>query len=258
MAQIHLFFISSIKENELNVDIFFPSEFRDQNTLAEILKIKKHFKKCGDGCLQTKDYIYHYRTFISLSKKDQNLFLIFYCSNSYKENNIDKLCEEIFPILDDDPIEEMQFKKSTKSAINEVFLKYQHLDGNINKISTNIFGNEQKNIKKSVNESSDDRSDISSSRGYIHKRCDPRFYSFNTHKEPSENDSDLFSDSNAFKTCSFEEDSGLSVVKKFNENINNENFEKWKKVKKNYLIFSIILSVVTYFLFPLLLRLLFN
>ena len=256
MSQINLFLLTSIAENELKINVFFPTEFQDQSTLTEVLKIKKHFKKCGDGCLQTKDYIYYYRTFIPLLKLDQILFLIFYCTNSYPEKNIDKLCEEIYPILDDDPIENMELNFLTKSAINEVFLKYQHSNGNIN-----IFGYERKTItiKKTItNESSDDRSDISSLKGYPTKRSDPRFYSYNTLKQPSENDSDIFSDSNVFKTCSFEDESGLSVVKKLNDNINNENLEKWKKIKKNYLIFSIILSLLTYFLFPFLLRLSFN
>ena len=144
----------------------------------------------------------------------------------------------------------MELKKTTKSSINKVFLKYQHLDGNINK-----YGSGRKAV---INECSDDISDISSLKGYPNKRSDPRFYSYNTLKQPSENGSDIFSDSNVFKNCSFEDESGLSVVKKINDTINNENFEKWKKVKKNYLIFTIILSLFTYFLFPLILRFLMN
>lgn len=254
MAEIKLFLLSSI-ENELNINQFFPSDYNDQETLAELLKVSKHFKKCGDGCLQTKDFIYYYKTFIPLIKMDQNLFLLFYCTNSYNEKNIDSLCEEIFQILDDDPIEDMKLKKSAKTEINTVFLKYKNLNTEIKK---NLLGTDLRISKRvNINESSDDRSYISSSKAYSNKRGDPRFYSYIIRKQTSGNDSDIFSDSNAFKTCSFD-DSGLTVVKRFNENITNENFEKWQKVKKHYLIFSLILSIVTYFLFPLLLRLLFN
>ena len=255
MAEIKLFLLSSL-ENEVNINQFFPSDYNDQETLAELLKVSKHFKKCGDGCLQTKDFIYYYKTFISLVKMDQNLFLLFLCTNSYSEKNIDSLCEEIFQILDDDPIEDMKLKKSAKSEINTVFLKYKNLNGEIKK---NLFGIDIKIPKKpnNINEISDDRSYISCSKVYNNKRGDPRLYSYIIRKQSSENDSSLFSDSNAFKTCSFD-DSGLTVVKRFNDNITNENIEKWKRVKKHYLIFSLILSIMTYFLFPLLLRLLFN
>ena len=93
--------------------------------------------------------------------------------------------------------------------------------------------------------------------GYSNKRGDPRFYSYINQKQSMDNDSDIFSDSNVFKTISFE-DSGLNNTKKYNVNITNENFENWKKMKKNYLIFSLILCLFTYFVFPLLIRLIFN
>lgn len=255
MAEIKLFLLSSI-ENELNINQFFPSENNNQQTKSELLKINEYFKRCGDGCLQTKDFKYYYKTYISLLKNGSNFFLLFYCTKSYKEKNIDKLCEEIFLILDDDPFEEMEFKNSTISAINQVFLKYQHLEADIN---TKLFVPELKNSKIiSRNESFDEKSDISSLKGYSNKRGDPRFYSYIINKQSSASDSDIFSDSNVFKNCSFDDDSRLTVGKKFKDNITNENFEKWKKVKKNYLIFSIILSILTYFLFPLLLKFFFN
>ena len=258
MAEIKLFLLSSIDENELNINHFFPSENNDQATLNELLNVNKHFKKCGDGCLQTKDFKYYYKTFIPLIKNDNNLFLLFYCTNSYSEKNIDKLCEELFQILDDDPIEDMELKMSAKSAINDVFLKYQHLNCDIDQ---SLFEYEPKLKKKlSLNESSsEEKWDNSSSVIYSNsnRRGDPRFYSYIIHKQDTRNDSDIFSDSNIFRNGSFDE-SGLNVTNKFNDNTTNENFEKWKKVKKNYMIFSLVLSIITYFLFPLLLRLLFN
>ena len=258
MAEIKLFLLSSI-ENDLNINQFFPSDFNDQNTINELLNVSKYFKKCGDGCLQTKDFKYYYKTFIPLSKNEQNLFLLFYCTNSYREKNIDRLCEDLFQILDDEPIEEFELKETVKNTINDVFLNYKNLKNDINQ---NLLGNEIKLKKKlSLNESSsEEKGDFSQSKIYTgsNRRGDPRFYSYNNHKQTSSNDSDdVFSDSNIFKTCSFE-DSGISINKKYKDNTTNENFEKWKKVKKNYLIFSILLSIVTYFFLPLLLRYIFN
>jgi hypothetical protein len=260
MAEIKLFLLSSMNENEHSINQFFPLDFHDEASSSEVLKIKKIFKKCGDGCLQTKDYKYFYKTFIPLMNSEQNLFLIFYCTNSYSEKNIDKLCEEIFQILDDEPIEDMKLKNSAKLEINQAFLKYRYLDKDIKDLNVSIFGRESKASKKiSISENIDDRSDLSSLKGYgySNKRGDPRFYSYINQKQSMDNDSDIFSDSNVFKTISFE-DSGLNNTKKYNVNITNENFENWKKMKKNYLIFSLILCLFTYFVFPLLIRLIFN
>ena len=257
MAEIKLFLLTSI-ENDLNINQFFPSDYNDQNTISELLNVSKHFKKCGDGCLQTKDFIYYYKTFIPLVKNEQNLFLLFYCTNSYSEKNIDRLCEDLFQILDDEPIEELELKETAKNAINDVFLNYKNLKNDINQ---NLLGNEIKLKKKlSLNDSvSEEKADSSQSKIFTgnNRRGDPRFYSYIIHKQLSSNDSDdVFSDSNIFKTCSFED--SVAVNKNYKDNTTNENFEKWKKVKKNYLIFSILLSIVTYFLLPLLLRYLFN
>ena len=125
----------------------------------------------------------------------------------------------------------------------------------------NLLANEIKLKKKlSLNDSiSEEKADSSQSKIFTgnNRRGDPRFYSYIIHKQISSNDSDdVFSDSNIFKTCSFED--SVAVNKNYKDNTTNENFEKWKKVKKNYLIFSILLIIVTYFLLPLLLRYLFN
>jgi hypothetical protein len=258
MAEIKLFLLSSI-ENDLNINQFFPSDYNDQNTISELLNVSRHFKKCGDGCLQTKDFKYYYKTFIPLVKNEQNLFLLFYCTNSYSEKNIDRLCEDLFQILDDEPIEELELKETAKNAINDVFLNYKNLKNDINQ---NLLGNEIKLKKKlSLNDSiSEEKADSSQSKIFTgnNRRGDPRFYSYIIHKQLlSSNDSDdVFSDSNIFKTCSFED--SVAVNKNYKDNTTNENFEKWKKVKKNYLIFSILLSIVTYFFLPLLLRYIFN
>lgn len=260
MAEIKLFLLSSIFENEYNINQFFPLENHDQDTSSELLKIKKYFKNCGDGCLQTKDFKYYYKTFVPFVKNYQNFFLLFYCTNSYSEKNIDKLCEELFYILDDEPIEETELKSSAKSEINKLFLQYQHLsnDNNYNNININLIETNHKISKKNVFDFSDDRSDINSLKNYFinNKRGDPRFFAYYMNKQ-SRNESDLFSDSNAFKTCSFDDDSGVNTGRRFND-ITNENMEKWRKIKKNFLIFSVILGIITYFLLPLLLKLLFN
>ena len=259
MAEIKLLLLSSL-EKEININRSFPLDFNASEALNELMRVNKSLKNCGDGCLQTKDYKYYYKTFIPLSKSSPILFLLFYCTNSYSEKNIDKLCEEIFQILDDEPIEDMKLKNSAKLEINQVFLKYRHLDKDIKDLNVSIFGRESKPSKKiSISENIDDRSDLSSLKGYgySNKRGDPRFYSYINQKQSMDNDSDIFSDSNVFKTISFE-DSGLNNTKKYNVNITNENFENWKKMKKNYLIFSLILCLFTYFVFPLLIRLIFN
>lgn len=149
------------------------------------------------------------------------------------KKNIDRLCEDLFQILDDEPIEEFELKETVKNTINDVFLNYKNLKNDINQ---NLLGNEIKLKKKlSLNESSsEEKGDFSQSKIYTgsNRRGDPRFYSYNNHKQTSSNDSDdVFSDSNIFKTCSFE-DSGISINKKYKDNTTNENFEKWKKVKK--------------------------
>ena len=253
MAEIKLFLLSSMNENEHSINQFFPLDFHDEASSSEVLKIKKIFKKCGDGCLQTKDYKYFYKTFITLMNSEQNLFLIFYCTNSYSEKNIDKLCEELFIILDEEPIEDGEFKNTTKNEINQLFLKFKRLNNNnYENINISLFGTSQRVTKKNVMDFCDEKSDVSSIKKY--KRGDPRFYSYFIRKPNSRNESSMFSDSNVFKTCSFEDDSGVSA-RKFNTD---ENIEKWRKVKKNYLIFSVILSIITYIFLPLLLRLLFN
>ena len=110
--------------------------------------------------------------------------------------------------------------------------------------------------KKNVFDFSDDRSDKNSLQNYCinNKRGDPRFFSYYMNKQ-SRNESEMFSDSNVFKTCSFEDD---SVAGRRFDDITNENMEKWRKIKKHFLIFSAILGIITYFLLPLLLKLLFN
>ena len=258
MAEIKLFLLSSI-ETDLNITQFFPLDYNDQNSMNELSNVSRYFKKCGDGCLQTKDFKYFYKTFIPLVKNDLNLFLLFYCTKSYSEKNIDKLCEELFKILDDEPMEDFELKSEAKNAINEVFLKYKNLKSDID---LNLVGNEIKYKKKlSLSESlSEEKAESSQSKIFTgsNRRGDPRFYSYNNHKQLTSNDSDdVFSDSNIFKTGSFD-DSGLTVNKKYKDNSTNESFEKWKKVKKNYLIFSILLSLMTYFLLPLMLRYFFN
>jgi hypothetical protein len=253
MAEIKLFVLISI-EDDLNINQYFPTDNDDQKSLTELVKVYNHFKKCGDGCLQTKDYIYYYRTYVPFSKRHTPLFLLFYCTNEYKEKNIENLCEQIFEILDDGHLEQSGLKNTTKQSINNIFLQYRYLE-KIKKIPSRKI--EKSTSKKTINESSYERT-YSNDSDSDNMRGDPRFYAF-YRRQFSRNDSedDLFSDNNAFKNCSFD-DSGLTIAKRFNDNITNENFEKWKKLKKNYLIFSIFLSVVTYFLFPLLLRYLFN
>ena len=149
MAEIKLFLLSSMNENEHSINQFFPLDFHDEASSSEVLKIKKIFKKCGDGCLQTKDYKYFYKTFIPLMNSEQNLFLIFYCTNSYSEKNIDKLCEELFIILDEEPIEDGEFKNTTKNEINQLFLKFKRLNNNnYENINISLFGTSQRVTKK--------------------------------------------------------------------------------------------------------------
>ena len=261
MAEIRLFLLSSI-ENDLKINQFFPYGFNNQESISELLSISNYFKKCGDGCLKTKDFIYYYKTYVPLSKSDSPFFLLFYCTNSYNEKNIDNLCEEIFKILDDDPTEETRLKNTSKTEINKIFIEYRHLQGDIIK-NTSEKDKEKEIItmNKSLNDSSYNKSYLSNNNS-VDKRGDPRFYSyFNRNRSrgsfDNDNDSYFFSDSNSFKKTKYEE-TRLGVDKRFTEYITNENFEKWKKVKKNYLIFSLFLSIITYFLFPLVLRFLFN
>ena len=76
MAEIKLFLLSSI-DNDLNINQFFPSDYNDQNTINELLNVSKYFKKCGDGCLQTKDFKYYYKTFIPYQKMSKIYFYYF-------------------------------------------------------------------------------------------------------------------------------------------------------------------------------------
>ena len=257
MAEIKYFLLTSL-ENKLNISHSFPLNSDSPDNLNEILRINKSLKKCGDGCLQTKDYKYYYKTYVPFSKNETILFLLFSCTNTYNEKNIDKLCEELFQILDDEPIDDEKLKNSAILEINQIFLKYQNLDKDIIEVNINLYGRESRTSKK-LSDYYEERSDLSSLKGgYNNRRGDSRFYSYMAHKQSSLNESsDIFSDSNVFKTCSFE-DSGLNKTRKYKENITNENLQNWKKVKKNYLIFSLILCLVTYFLFPLLLKLIFN
>ena len=254
MAEIKLFLLTSI-DNEIKINQYFPTDINDQKSLTNMVKISQHYKNCGDGCIQTKDFIYYYKTFVPLSREDIPLFLLFYCTKTYKEKNIENLCEELFQILDNEHIEESKLKNEAKTLINDIFLQYKNLE-KVKKIS---LGKDIKLSKNSFNESSYERNNSYESQNDNY-RGDPRFYSYLVRKRVSRNESDidLFLDDNVFKTCSFD-DFGHNPVKRYNDNLlKNDNFEKWKKLKKHYLIFSIILCILTYFLFPVLLRFLFN
>ena len=72
MARLEAFLMTGV-EDELPLIKYYPLDYSNQNSLAELLIIANSFKKCGKGSLQHKNKIFYYRTYIpALSKADSN------------------------------------------------------------------------------------------------------------------------------------------------------------------------------------------
>ena len=81
MSRLNALLISSI-EYALPINVYFPSNYQDKNSITDLLIISNNFKNCGKGSIQHNNKIFYYRTYIPnlLGEQESESF-----SNSYSD-----------------------------------------------------------------------------------------------------------------------------------------------------------------------------
>lgn len=151
MAELKILLMTSI-DDEFQFSKYFPEIYESSYIITELLILTKYFKKCGKGCLLSKDKIYFYKTFVpntenSINKNKGKIFLLFYCDSTYKQKYIDEFTINIFDLLEKDVFEDNKLKTNISKAINELFDIYKNI-----KNKEQIYGEYVKNIMKNIME----------------------------------------------------------------------------------------------------------
>ena len=205
MSELKALLLTSINDI-IPLTQYFPLNYDDNKSIAELLKIAKYFKNCGKGSLQHKNKLFYYRAYIpalnvgeeSLSKKssftdfftssfnsaNKKVFIIFLCDINYKKKNIDLLTKKIYEILDEGAFEKQDLKKESTRRINFLYEQYQNLsqnsdryiqlsDININEViktsntNNDIIINEDNNIINNKNDKKENLIDTSENENII-------------------------------------------------------------------------------------------
>ena len=248
MARLEAFLMTGV-EDELPLIKYYPLDYSNQNSLAELLIIANSFKKCGKGSLQHKNKIFYYRTYIPPLPKEEGtsnsndnfsdffiystdcnkkkFFFLFLCDLNYKQKHIDELTNKIFEILDNNAFEGHELKKESSIKINALFEEYKTMNPNIGKINQLT---EMRNISNSSSSSINDSN--SSSSGTVKKskkRIDSRMFISDLKKEKSGTVSVDIDDITSMK----ENETDLSIM--FKQNFDQDFYEpqvkKWRNIK---------------------------
>ena len=258
MSGLEAFLICDI-DDEIPLNKIFPLYYNDQSNLSDLLIIAQNFKKCGKGCLQHKNKIFYYRTFIpTLPKTEGNsnsnesfsdyfiysydyswkkLFLLFLCDTKYKQKYIDALTSEIFEILDKDAFQGLEIKNESCHLINSLFEKYKKIEPNLGMLNplTEI------NSINNSNDSFNDIADSSKKKAKINKkRIDSRMV-LSKQKKKSTTSLDI-DDLTSVK----ESDTDLSLMfkKNFGRNLFLPQVNKWKSIKIINIILCFVLFII--------------
>lgn len=157
---------------------YFPQSYEQPYKVNELVLYTKFFKKCGKGCLISKDKIYFYKTYIPNMENNTNtnkkrIFLFFYCDLTYNQKYIDEFTENIFDILELDAFSENTLKKKISKVINDLFEIYQNVEGK-EEIYQEYVNNIMKNAREENNDSNN--TSIGSDNSFRRKRVDSRIF----------------------------------------------------------------------------------
>ena len=260
MSGLEAFLICDI-DDEIPLNKIFPLYYNDQSNLTELLIIAQNFKKCGKGCLQHKNKIFYYRTYIpTLPKNEVNsisndsfsdyfiysydtsrkkFFLLFLCDSKYKQKYIDDLTAEIFEILDNNAFEGHEIKNESCHLINSLFDKYKKIEPNLGMLNPLTEINTNNNSHDSINDSSSDSSKKRSKRNK--KRIDSRMVLPKLKNKSSTISVDI-DDLTPVK----DSDTDLSLVfkKDFDKDLFLPQVYKWKSIKIINIILCFVLFII--------------
>ena len=196
---------------------YYPND-RNQVHKNNLITLSKSIKKYGNGYLQNKNDVYYYRTF-TYDDSEQMLFCIIYYKLPYKRIYVQNLVEEIYELTYDQNIfENNQFNANISREIEKLFTKYASM---------------HKKAKLSNEEMIRNNSNISN---YSLRK---QRYSRVT-KDDKEN-TEL---GKTFSVAPNEVELNYALNQKKIFSVAKVN--KWKKSKKRWLVFFIIISVLLY------------
>ena len=227
---------------------YFPKNYEKPYIINELLLIAKFFKKCGKGCLLSKDSQYFYSTYTpsyepNLIKNQKSIFLLFYCESFYKQKYLEEFTNNIFDLLDNEIIQENKLKKKISKKINDLFDIYKNINN-----KEEIYHEYVKNIMKTDIDENNLSNNTSLDSGYsLRKRMDSRIQRENSLITiKGGNKSTIIGDIEMIKVT--ERDTDLTIM--FKEDKFSFYYSKLKKYKKiriiNIIIFSIIAAVMLY------------
>lgn len=226
---------------------YFPKNYEKPYIINELLLITKFFKKCGKGCLLSKDNYYFYYTYTSsydpnISKSQKRIFLLFYCESFYKQKYLEEFTNNIFILLDNEIIQENKLKKKISNQINDLFDIYKNINN-----KENIYHEYVKNIMKADTDENNLSNNTSlDSEDSLRKRI--RENSLMTIK--GGNKSTIIEDIEMVKMS--ERATDLTIIFKEDKfSFFYLNMKKYKKIRIiNIIIFSVI-AITMYCLIPL-------
>ena len=176
MSGLEAFLLIAV-DDDLPLTKYFPLDYSNRNSIAELIIIANCFKKCGKGSLQHKNKIFYYRTYIPTLPKSQGnsnsdgnfndcfiysydcnkkeFFILFLCDLNYKVKYIDELTNKIFEILDNSAFEGNEIKNESSNEINALFKEYKKtkMIPNLERIIPLIEINNINNTSSSINDS---------------------------------------------------------------------------------------------------------
>lgn len=259
MSQLKALLMTSIQDI-LPLTQYFPLNYNDNKSIADLLLISKILKNCGKGCFQYSNKLFYYKTYFpnlseykentnsslsqsnsdyfiySLDCNKKNFFFLFYCDLNYKQEIIDDLANEIFEIFDKGAFDGHQLKQTSRDEINRIFEGYQKLypkfeKHNLLNIIENLDERNNDNFKKNKNNNRKKRFD---SRIVL-----PQMGKSKNFQEVSADIDDITSIKN--------NDTNLSMM--FRYNINENDFiykeKEYKKIKIWNIVLCFLLLLVT-------------
>ena len=230
---------------------YFPQSYQQPYKVNELVLYTKFFKKCGKGCLISKDRIYFYKTYIPNMENNANnnkkrIFLFFYCDLTYKKKYIDEFSENIFDILDLDVFNENNtLKKKISNIINDLFEIYRNVN-NKEEIYHEYVNNLMKNAREENGDSNN--TSIGSENSFTRKRNDSRIFRKRENSLGSLRGSN-FLDENIEMVKINESDNDLTMM--FKTNKYDYVYTKLKNYKKNKIINIIIFGIIGLVMFCL-------
>ena len=225
--------IRSKHRHPKNLIKYFPLNkgdiFKDQ-----LLIISNKIKSYGNGYLQSKEFVYYYKTF-TYQESNIKLFCVIYYHFSLNRNYIIKLAEEIYKLTDTKNLfKNNDIDENITLEINEVFFKYISLIRKEKGIFEFCSGIECISFKHE-----DDICDLDSTHG-VNQGTKKNYYKI---KEKNNiTNSEL---GNTFNNIPFTETELNCLMKGYNL-YKAIQINKWKKFKKIWLIIFIISSILIY------------